>query len=1842
MIQKRVAALVLFETPAPTMSVSQRAPRREPLQTASSNESASSAKALGMHDVAAEAAKRARAVRSSVPAPARSTAQNKLAANPFMQQQMQHAQRGAGRENVPTRPENGFAAARRKFTVPTSQESSVMSRSKTARKVSEANLLGAGRLRLSRQSLASFPSLDAGALTEAVPSVPVAAPGRWMDRERDNVQAYEYLCHCSEAQQWIERCIGEPLGGDIANMAEEMRNGIALAKLAKSFEPACVPRIFVHPRLQFRHTDNINYYFQFVDKIRLPNCFRFELTDLYEKKNFPKVVYCLHALSHFMAHHGRSDKVDDLVGKLEFNEEQLHRTQKTIDAQGGAMPSFGGVGQALAQEMGAGRAASRGARADTADAPRADAPPSLRPTPAPPKPLAPADFRAALRPVGDRAAKPPLARELTPADTVQLRPVSSPRKGASPRKPSGGAHAAATGSPRKPSTQLTSLASQPMPRSPNKLAHDALERARRREEERAQQREERERRRRELEHERERQRAAQERERERERERLRAEDTRDWDRDRSRRDQLYLSVRSFTQREFESAREHESMLLRERERFAEERAQARRDADERARLAAERARAEEREREEKERFQRELEYELERKQQMEAYAAELAAAHAETAAAEARLHALTAEAARRDAADRARALARLAPLAAAVRGYMARRACRARRGAVHAHAATVVGVQAAARGALARRAQDAARAHVAALASGRAVVGIQAHVRGYLVRGALFATLGRIDELWAVRVQTAARGALARRRVFATVLGVEAHADAVVCVQAHVRGLLTRRALLRCVAGALAPAPALQAHVRGALARRAYARLRTALLPAVERVAPGGAPLRAALSRRRHAEELHKQRGYVKPDVTGVQAQVRGALVRADYAWWRAHLHDSAPVATYVQALLRGELARRAFAYGMGRFLAHRDVVIRLQSRWRARAQGAHYRALRDGTHVPLATLRAFAHLLDDSGRDYREEIEVEQMRTAAVQRIRENQQAEAHVADLDRKIALLVKNKIGIEEVVKAKTERGLLGTGSGARHRVLAAADDPFADCPLGSAGAARLELYQALFYLLQTRPAYLARLLVLTNAAAVPEHERRQLEQTVLAMFAYAQHVREEFLLLKLVQATIAEQMARVDALDTFVDAHAPFQRMVVHLTCGVRERSYLCTLLAAPLSRVLADGALELDADPLAMARAAGHAPVDEVAALDDDATRAEFLRRLQLLRAACESCIEALCSAAHGMPFGMRYVARELCAALQARFPGSGAGAVLRVVAAVLYMRYIHPAIVAPESFGLAPSVLEPRVRRNLAAVSRVLAQVARGAPFGDECVALQPLNEYVLDAGARLHRCIASLVETCPAAELYFGLDEYAEASGTQRPVIYISPNEVYAVHQLLQTNAGSLCGDGDPLAQLLAQLGAPPVSATPELVEARSAEVTLELSHRHAHVSDPDADARALFAETKQLVLALLRVQRDTDTLVELLLAPVTDADEAAWGRTEPTFAEIKARTLENMLQLEQLGRVSRDDGFQQMLNAIALDIKSKHRRRLVRRSERERVLHTLRRLGEQRQFIDAQLASYHECMDRSMQAMQKRAKRRIALPFTQQFFHQRSLKAAGAMPRFGSYKYTAARLRSKGILVRVDGPESLGLDQVSMTISSDEVGVFLIEAAVSGIVAGTSVVRMEELLEAQYRGQACVGVLDDTIHLSVPALIQLINKSTSTPDKLTRRILCVNRYPEPIVVSAVYVAAPAPPHTRCTVHSYFSISPRIDCCSVRRTCACCTPSSSFLSTAHVRCSKKYVPVLHASTLIMGGNTSRYSSACRDLGAAPARGAGRSEYARANTRTAPRLAQRDHIVVEV
>ena len=133
--------------------------------------------------------------------------------------------------------------------------------------------------------------------------------GLWHDRQRHLLQAYEYLCHVGEAQQWVEGCLGFELGFGVVEMEEGLRNGVVLAKLSNTLvrvafemgkwegEPTWGLRpkkvYGEHVKLSFRHSDNVNLFLVYVRSVGLPESFVFELIDLYEKKNLPKVCLLL-------------------------------------------------------------------------------------------------------------------------------------------------------------------------------------------------------------------------------------------------------------------------------------------------------------------------------------------------------------------------------------------------------------------------------------------------------------------------------------------------------------------------------------------------------------------------------------------------------------------------------------------------------------------------------------------------------------------------------------------------------------------------------------------------------------------------------------------------------------------------------------------------------------------------------------------------------------------------------------------------------------------------------------------------------------------------------------------------------------------------------------------------------------------------------------------------------------------------------------------------------------------------------------------------------------------------------------------------------------------------------------------------------------------------------------------------------------------------------------------------------------------------------------------------------------------------------------------------------------
>lgn len=64
----------------------------------------------------------------------------------------------------------------------------------------------------------------------------------WADKQRHLLQAYEYLCHVGEAQQWIEGCLGEELECGVVELEDALQNGVILARLVRIFQGEAVVR----------------------------------------------------------------------------------------------------------------------------------------------------------------------------------------------------------------------------------------------------------------------------------------------------------------------------------------------------------------------------------------------------------------------------------------------------------------------------------------------------------------------------------------------------------------------------------------------------------------------------------------------------------------------------------------------------------------------------------------------------------------------------------------------------------------------------------------------------------------------------------------------------------------------------------------------------------------------------------------------------------------------------------------------------------------------------------------------------------------------------------------------------------------------------------------------------------------------------------------------------------------------------------------------------------------------------------------------------------------------------------------------------------------------------------------------------------------------------------------------------------------------------------------------------------------------------------------------------------------------------------------------------------------
>ncbi|NXM01342.1 IQGA1 protein, partial [Tyrannus savana] len=891
-------------------------------------------------------------------------------------------------------------------------------------------------------------------------------------------------------------------------------------------------------------------------------------------------------------------------------------------------------------------------------------------------------------------------------------------------------------------------------------------------------------------------------------------------------------------------------------------------------------------------------------------------------------------------------------------------------------------------------------------------------------------------------------------------------------------------------------------------------------------------------------QEFNSRMNFLKkqvPAITCIQSQWRGYKQRKAYQSRLDYLRAQKDQVVKIQSMTRMYQARRRYRDRLQYFRNHINDVVKIQAFIRANKAREDYKTLINAENPPMAVVRKFVHLLDQSDQDFQEELELMKLREEVVTLIRSNQQLENDLNLMDIKIGLLVKNKITLQDVVshskkltkKNKEQLSDMMMLNKQRGGLKA----------LSKEKREKLEAYQHLFYLLQTNPTYLAKLIF-----QMPQNKSTKfMDSVIFTLYNYASNQREEYLLLRLFQTALQEEIkSKVDQIHEIVTGNPTVIKMVVSFNRGARGQNALRQILAPVVKEIIDDKSLNIKTDPVDIYKSwvnqmesqtgeASKLPYDVTSeqALSHEEVRTRLDASIRNMRTVTDKFLSAIVSSVDKIPYGMRFIAKVLKDSLHEKFPDAGEDELLKIVGNLLYYRYMNPAIVAPDAFDIidlsAGGQLTTDQRRNLGSIAKMLQHAASNKMFMGDNAHLSIINEYLLQSYQKFRRLFQAACEV-PELQDKFNIDEYSDLVTVTKPVIYISIGEIINTHTLLLDHQDAIAPEhNDPIHELLDDLGEVPTIESliggegsgnvndPSREMLAKTEVSLTLTNKFDVPGDENAemDARTILLNTKRLIVDVIRFQPG-ETLTEILETSATSEQEMDHHRAMQKRAIREAKTPDKMKKsisvkedgnlnlqekkdkikaglkkLTELGTVNAKNKYQELINDIAKDIRNQRRYRQRRKAELVKLQQTYSALNSKATFYGEQVDYYKSYIKTCLDNLASKGK-----------VSKKPREMKGKTSKKISLKYTAARLHEKGVLLEIEDLQGNQFKNVIFEISpTEEVGDFEIKAKFMGVQMETFMLHYQDLLQLQYEGVA-VMKLFDRAKVNVNLLIFLLNK--------------------------------------------------------------------------------------------------------------------------------------------
>uniref|UniRef100_A0A1B6DIS6 Ras-GAP domain-containing protein n=1 Tax=Clastoptera arizonana TaxID=38151 RepID=A0A1B6DIS6_9HEMI len=885
--------------------------------------------------------------------------------------------------------------------------------------------------------------------------------------------------------------------------------------------------------------------------------------------------------------------------------------------------------------------------------------------------------------------------------------------------------------------------------------------------------------------------------------------------------------------------------------------------------------------------------------------------------------------------------------------------------------------------------------------------------------------------------------------------------------------------------------------------------------------------------------------------IIGLQARCRGYIIRKQISdrlqhfrkhekelrciqkWWKSLLLRKKYQAKLKETGKKAGAGIENFKQIIVHYKRQEEKIIKIQALWRGRRTRKDILNFFQKSNPSFKVVRMFLPVLAFNTEDYRRELQLQELKEQVVQAIKHNNQLAQQIEKMDITIGLLIQNRITLQDVViqGKHMEAAVKNHIESNRGTGLTA---------LRADSLKQLKAYQHLFYALQTRPHYLAKLII--NLQKPHNRANKFLDTVIFTLFHYGEHHREEYLLLKLFQHALHEEIRCKFTSPSDVMCGEPLVlKMAVYYARKQAGQNPLRNILGPLIQKVLNDRDLFIDLNPVSLywnfrnqiETKTGKPSILPVNKSVDDALKHEEVRNkfncnINTLKNITNLFINHILQSKDDLPYGLRFVAKELRSALVKKFPQSPEKEILKVVGNFIYYRYINTAIVAPDSFHIitltADQALTDFQRNNLANIAKILQFAAAKKGFGEEMKHLLCLNPFLIEC----HEKMKSFFRSCCEVEeldAHYNMTEFSDAALITRPSITITLQEICNTHGLLQEYAQLVAPDPtDPLHELLDDLGPEPtvhqlLGYEENEVQNRNiaqTEVRIMLINKFEVPSECPTDITNLFIKTKELVLNVMPFLKGHNLPGSLRMDPTPEQEKSfeklcterkafAQPLNMSTFSvssdqeqyitlrEYKAKLRKYLSKLEDAGFVSREDGYQTIITSIAKDIANKGKYRKIQAQELQAVQASKQGLDEKTKFYEEQVLFYKKYIEKCLQNLNT-GKKNI-----------HTLKKQDKTQKLKSkicLKYTAVKLKEKGVLVSIDGLPEIQYKNVMFEISpSDQDGIFCVQGKFMGVPIEKIDIDIKVLLQSQFEGVSVMDIFGNS-KININLLLFLLNK--------------------------------------------------------------------------------------------------------------------------------------------